>query len=40
MTDFGPPVGYWAFIADPDGNTLELSFGQEVGLTVAPVEQR
>lgn len=33
-TDSGPPVGYWAFIADPDGNTLELSYGQEVGLTV------
>lgn len=26
------PVGYWAFFADPDGNTLELSFGQQVGL--------
>jgi lactoylglutathione lyase len=34
-TDSGPPVGYWAFVADPDGNTLELSYGQEVGLTVA-----
>jgi catechol 2,3-dioxygenase-like lactoylglutathione lyase family enzyme len=32
--DDGPPVGYWAFVADPDGNNLELSFGQEVGLTV------
>lgn len=39
-TDSGPPVGYWAFIADPDGNTLELSYGQEVGLTVAPAEPR
>src|SRR5439155_27316466 len=29
-TDAGPPVGYWAFLRDPDGNTLELSFGQEV----------
>jgi len=28
--DAGPPVGYWAFLADPDGNTLEISFGQEV----------
>jgi len=28
-------VGYWAFIADPDGNNLELSFGQEIGVTVA-----
>lgn len=26
-----PPVGYWAFFADPDGNTLELSYGQQVG---------
>lgn len=33
--DYGPPVGYWAFLRDPDGHTLELSFGQEVGLTVA-----
>jgi len=32
-TESGPPVGYWAFVRDPDGHTLELSFGQEVGLT-------
>lgn len=32
--DYGPPVGYWAFITDPDGHTLEVSYGQEVGLTV------
>jgi lactoylglutathione lyase len=32
--DFGDPVGYTARIADPDGHSLELSFGQEVGLTV------
>jgi catechol 2,3-dioxygenase-like lactoylglutathione lyase family enzyme len=32
--DSGPPVGYWGFITDPDGNNLELSYGQEVGLTV------
>ncbi|MCX7621561.1 MAG: VOC family protein [Acidimicrobiales bacterium] len=32
--DYGEPVGYWAFIIDPDGHTLELSHGQEVGLTV------
>jgi len=31
-TDSGPPVGYWTFIADPDGNMIELSYGQEVGL--------
>jgi catechol 2,3-dioxygenase-like lactoylglutathione lyase family enzyme len=32
--DAGDPVGYWAFVVDPDGHNLELSFGQEVGLTV------
>ncbi len=32
--DSGPPVGYWAFIRDPDGHNLEISFGQEVALTV------
>lgn len=32
--DAGYPVGYWALISDPDGHTLELSFGQEVGLAV------
>lgn len=31
-TDSGPPVGYWAFLRDPDGHTLELAHGQEVGL--------
>jgi catechol 2,3-dioxygenase-like lactoylglutathione lyase family enzyme len=33
--DSGYPVGYWIFVADPDGHCLELSYGQEVGLTVA-----
>ncbi len=33
--DSGYPIGYWAFLKDPDGHTLELSYGQEVGLTVA-----
>jgi catechol 2,3-dioxygenase-like lactoylglutathione lyase family enzyme len=33
--DLGPPVGYYAIIEDPDGHNLELSYGQEVGLTVA-----
>lgn len=28
--DSGPPVGLWTYISDPDGNTLELSFGQEI----------
>jgi catechol 2,3-dioxygenase-like lactoylglutathione lyase family enzyme len=36
--DYGPPVGYWAFIRDPDGHTLEVSFGQEVGMTVEAAE--
>lgn len=33
-TDAGPPVGYYALIADPDGHNLELAHGQEIGLTV------
>ncbi|MEN8181849.1 MAG: VOC family protein [Myxococcota bacterium] len=33
--DSGEPVGYWAFIQDPDGHNLEISYGQEVALTVA-----
>ena len=32
--DYGPPVGYWAYIVDPDGHNLEISFGQEVTFTV------
>jgi catechol 2,3-dioxygenase-like lactoylglutathione lyase family enzyme len=32
--DAGAPVGYFALLADPDGHTLELSHGQEVGLAV------
>ena len=32
--DYGPPVGYWAFLSDPDGHTLEISYGQEVALAV------
>lgn len=38
--DSGPPVGYWAFIRDPDGHTLEVSHGQEVGLAVAEAASR
>ncbi|MBV8360262.1 MAG: VOC family protein [Deltaproteobacteria bacterium] len=34
-TDSGYPVGYWAFLSDPDGNTLEISYGQEIALTLA-----
>ena len=30
----GSPVGYWAFFADPDGNTLELSYGQQIGMEI------
>jgi catechol 2,3-dioxygenase-like lactoylglutathione lyase family enzyme len=33
--DLGPPVGRYAILRDPDGHQLELSHGQEVGLTVA-----
>lgn len=36
--DAGPPVGYWCYLADPDGNTIELSHGQEVAFTVAEAE--
>jgi catechol 2,3-dioxygenase-like lactoylglutathione lyase family enzyme len=32
--DSGYPVGYWAFLRDPDGHQLEISYGQEVGITV------
>lgn len=32
--DSGPPVGYWALIRDPDGHTLEVAHGQEVGTTI------
>ncbi|WP_410056159.1 VOC family protein [Pseudomonas aeruginosa] len=31
----GPPVGLWTYISDPDGNTLELSFGQEIAFSIA-----
>lgn len=30
--DSGYPVGYRAFLRDPDGHTLELTYGQEIGL--------
>ena len=33
----GTPVGLWAFLRDPDGQPhLELSSGQEIGLTSTP----
>lgn len=37
-TDSGPPVGYWAFLRDPDGNILELSHGQEINRAVEAPE--
>jgi catechol 2,3-dioxygenase-like lactoylglutathione lyase family enzyme len=33
-TDSGPPVGYWTLLTDPDGHTVEIAHGQEVGLAV------
>jgi catechol 2,3-dioxygenase-like lactoylglutathione lyase family enzyme len=38
--DYGYPVGYWAFLVDPDGHNLEVSFGQEVGFTVAQAAEK
>jgi catechol 2,3-dioxygenase-like lactoylglutathione lyase family enzyme len=35
-TDSGQPLGYWALIADPDGHMLEVSYGQDVGLSAQP----
>ena len=32
--DFGPPVGYWVIIRDPDGHSVEFSRGQEVARAV------
>jgi catechol 2,3-dioxygenase-like lactoylglutathione lyase family enzyme len=37
--DSGYPIGYWAFLCDPDGHTLELSYGQEIGLTVTHAQE-
>lgn len=36
----GDPVGYFVFFADPDGNTLELSYGQRVGLEAIRTHSR
>ncbi len=38
--DSGYPIGYWAFLRDPDGHTLELSYGQEIGLTIESEHNR
>jgi lactoylglutathione lyase len=35
----GPPVGTWCFIADPDGHTVEFSFGQQVERSSRSVER-
>ena len=32
--DSPPPVGYWAYIRDPDGHTLEISYGQDVASVI------
>ena len=37
-TDSGYPIGYRGFLADPDGHTLEIAYGQEVALKVAQPE--
>ena len=34
------PVGYWTYIADPDGNTLELSYGCLLYTSPSPRDQR
>ncbi|MBI3767577.1 MAG: hypothetical protein HY271_03660 [Deltaproteobacteria bacterium] len=33
--DAGPVVGFYGMLSDPDGYNLELSYGQEVGMTAA-----
>ena len=38
-TDSGPPVGYWALIRDPDGNTLEVAHSQAAAFTVEQAAQ-
>jgi len=39
-TESGPPVGYWALLRDPDGHNLELSYGQQVALSVGTARLR
>ncbi|MCK8537842.1 VOC family protein [Yersinia ruckeri] len=39
-TDSGEPVGYWAYFADPDDNTLEVSYGQRIELTVTDSQNK
>lgn len=35
----GEPAGYFVNLDDPDGHTLELSFGQDIGLAVEESRQ-
>ena len=39
-TDLAEPIGYVARTADPEGNSLELSFGQEAALAVGRPGER
>ena len=39
-TDGGSPIGYWALLRDPDGHNLELSYGQQIALTVGTAQSR
>ncbi len=32
--DAGEPIGYWAYLNDPDGHILEITYGQKVAFTV------
>ncbi len=34
LRDTGGPAGYLGILLDPDGHTVELTFGQETGLAV------
>ena len=31
--DSGPDLGYQTYVSDPDGNNLEFSFGQKLGIS-------
>lgn len=37
--DDGYPIGYWAFISDPDSHTLEISYGQDIKFTTQQADQ-
>lgn len=38
--DSGYTVGYWVFISGLGGYTLDLSYGQEIGLTVKNLQEK